>query len=54
MDIPSLLSGLVVSLRDSLDGGKCIRIAPHFYNTEQEIYRLLEKISVCPAARVST
>ena len=27
----------VVSIRDSLDGRKCIRVAPHFYNTEEDI-----------------
>ena len=29
--------GIVISLRDGLSGEKCIRVAPHFYNTEKEI-----------------
>lgn len=33
--------GFVVSLREGLDGRKCIRVAPHFYNTEDEIRGLL-------------
>lgn len=37
-------SGFVVSLRENLDGKKCIRISPHFYNTEEEISQLLAKI----------
>lgn len=37
-------SGFVVSLRDNLDGNKCIRISPHFYNTEEEISQLLAKL----------
>lgn len=32
---------VVVSLRDDPAGGKCIRVAPHFYTTEAEIARLL-------------
>jgi cysteine desulfurase/selenocysteine lyase len=37
-------SGFVVSLRDGLDGNKCIRVSPHFYNTEEEILQFLAKI----------
>ncbi len=37
-------SGFVVSLRDSLDGGKCIRVAPHFYNTEEELSLFLSRL----------
>ncbi|MBE0480028.1 MAG: aminotransferase class V-fold PLP-dependent enzyme [Dehalococcoidia bacterium] len=37
-------AGYVVSLRDSLDGRKCIRIAPHFYNTEDEIRAFLDRV----------
>jgi len=36
--------GFVVSLRDGLDGNKCIRISPHFYNTEEEIFQFLANI----------
>jgi len=48
-DIPVLRKYLdernfVVSIRDSLDGRKCIRVAPHFYNTEEEIDSLLNAI----------
>ncbi len=32
---------LVLSLRQDLEGHPCLRIAPHFYNTEGEIERLL-------------
>ena len=35
-------NGFIVSLRDSLDGNKCIRVSPHFYNTEEEIARFLD------------
>lgn len=42
LDIPRLRAeldskGFIVSLRDNLEGGKCIRLAPHFYNTEEEL-----------------
>lgn len=37
-------SGIIVSLRDDLMGDKCIRISPHFYNTEKEINTLLANI----------
>jgi cysteine desulfurase/selenocysteine lyase len=37
-------SGFVVSSRVGLDGSKCIRIAPHFYNTEEEIIRFLDHV----------
>ena len=36
--------GIVISLRDGLDGEKCIRAAPHFYNTEKEIERFLDNV----------
>jgi len=39
--------GFVVSLRDNLDGNKCIRVSPHFYNTEEEISRFLAKLPSC-------
>jgi cysteine desulfurase / selenocysteine lyase len=32
---------VVVSLRDDPAGGKCVRVAPHFYTTETEIDRFL-------------
>lgn len=37
-------SGFVVSLRDGLDGNKCIRVSPHFYNTDEEILQFLANI----------
>jgi len=37
-------SEIHVSLRDDLSGSKCIRVSPHFYNTEEEIALLLQKI----------
>jgi cysteine desulfurase/selenocysteine lyase len=37
-------SGIIVSLRDDLMGGKCIRVSPHFYNTEKEIHKFLSNI----------
>jgi selenocysteine lyase/cysteine desulfurase len=36
--------GFVVSIRDSLDGNKCIRVSPHFYNTDEEIFQFLDNI----------
>jgi len=36
--------GFVVSLRDGLDGNKWIRVSPHFYNTDEEIFRFLTNI----------
>ena len=36
--------GFVISLRDGLDGSSCIRVAPHFYNTEEEIERFLDNV----------
>jgi len=36
-----LKDGIHVSLRQRRDGAKCLRVAPHFYNTEAEIDRLL-------------
>lgn len=39
--------GFVVSLRDSLDGRKCIRVSPHFYNTEDEIFRFIGGLPRC-------
>jgi selenocysteine lyase/cysteine desulfurase len=49
LDIPRLrdtldAKGFVVSSRDGLDGSKCIRVAPHFYNTEEEIFQFLANI----------
>ena len=35
---------IVVSLRRDRRGGPCIRVSPHFYNTEDEILALLESI----------
>lgn len=48
-DLPILFKeldkkGIVLSLRDDPDGNKCIRISPHFYNTEDEIDFLLNSI----------
>lgn len=37
-------SGFVVSLRDCFEGGRCIRLSPHFYNTEEEIMQLLDRL----------
>ena len=34
--------GFIVSLRETLDNRKCIRISPHFYNLEEEITALLD------------
>jgi cysteine desulfurase/selenocysteine lyase len=53
LDIPKLrdmldAKGFVVSLRDGLDGSKCIRVAPHFYNTEEEILRFLANVPQVP------
>ena len=46
--------GFVVSLRDALDGRKCIRVSPHFYNTEDEIFRFLAGLPRCSGyARVA-
>ena len=39
--------GFVVSLRDSLDGRKCIRVSPHFYNSVDEITLFLEELPHC-------
>ena len=36
--------GIVVSLREHEPGKKCLRVAPHFYNVEADIHRLLENI----------
>lgn len=36
--------GFVTSLRPDPAGNKCIRLSPHFYNTEDEIGRLLEQL----------
>jgi cysteine desulfurase / selenocysteine lyase len=48
-DMPKLhdildANGFVVSSREGLDGSKCIRVAPHFYNTEEEIVRFLAHV----------
>jgi selenocysteine lyase/cysteine desulfurase len=40
-------SGFVVSMRDSFDGHKCIRISPHFYNSEEEITRFATELPDC-------
>lgn len=40
-------SGFVVSLRETLDGRKCIRISPHFYNSEDEIALFLAELPHC-------
>lgn len=40
-------NGFVVSLRDGLDGRKVIRLSPHFYNNEEEISRLLDRLPEC-------
>jgi cysteine desulfurase/selenocysteine lyase len=39
--------GFVVSLRDNLESGKCIRVSPHFYNTEDEIVSFLSSLPRC-------
>ena len=36
--------GIIVSLRDDPCGRKCIRVSPHFYNTESEIQVLLQNL----------
>lgn len=36
--------GFVVSIRDSLDDNKYIRVSPHFYNTDEEIFQFLDNI----------
>lgn len=40
-------NGFVVSLRDGLDGRKCIRVSPHFYNSDEEITRFLAALPRC-------
>ncbi len=37
-------SGIIISLRDDLMGNKCIRVSPHFYNTEKEIHTFLSNV----------
>jgi len=37
-------SRIIVSLRDDLMGNKCIRVSPHFYNTEKEIHTFLANV----------
>ncbi len=39
-------AGFVVSIRDGLTGGKFIRVAPHFYNTDDEIAAFLDALPV--------
>jgi cysteine desulfurase/selenocysteine lyase len=39
--------GFVASLRDTFDGRKCIRISPHFYNSEDEISLFLAELPYC-------
>ncbi len=36
--------GIVISLREGLNGGQCIRAAPHFYNTGEEINWFLDNV----------
>ena len=36
--------GFVVSLRETLDNRKCIRVSPHFYNTYDEISAFLDRV----------
>ena len=36
--------GIVVSLRENLDHKLCLRVSPHFYNTEGEIDALLARL----------
>jgi selenocysteine lyase/cysteine desulfurase len=40
-------SGFVVSLRDSFDGRKCIRVSPHFYNSADEIDMFVTELPYC-------
>jgi len=37
-------SGYVVSLREGLDGRQCLRVSPHFYNSDGEIQRFLDRL----------
>jgi len=37
-------SGFIVSLREGLGGNQCLRVSPHFYNTDEEINRFLDKL----------
>lgn len=37
-------NNFVVSLRDTLDNRKCIRVSPHFYNSDDEIASFLENV----------
>jgi selenocysteine lyase/cysteine desulfurase len=48
-DMPSLCraldqAGIITSLRHDLAGRACIRVAPHFYNSEQDLDRLLSAV----------
>lgn len=48
-DLPALrekllAAGIETSLRTDRNGQHYIRVSPHFYNTDEEIHRLLEKI----------
>lgn len=48
-DLPALhqqllRAGIVTSLRTDRSGQKYIRLSPHFYNTEPELERLMEKL----------
>jgi selenocysteine lyase/cysteine desulfurase len=39
--------GFVVSLRNSFDGRKVIRVSPHFYNSDDEIASFLSELPYC-------
>lgn len=48
-DLPALrekllAAGIETSLRTDRNGQHYIRVSPHFYNTDEEIHRLLEKV----------
>ena len=48
-DLPALrekllAAGIETSLRTDRAGQHYIRLSPHFYNTDEEIHRLLEKV----------
>jgi cysteine desulfurase / selenocysteine lyase len=47
-------NGIVISLRDGLDGEKCIRAAPHFYNTGEEIERFLDNVPQTSKQKIYT
>lgn len=39
-------AGFIVSLRDTPDGRECIRVSPHFYNTDDEIATFLHELRI--------